>query len=113
MKHIKTFGGLFESSNDGIFDMDKVERFLAKFPDNATSWSRATEEISDMYVWICDYFKETLERTLPEVGRDNCKTPAQWNQKYKAAIRNGLEELNDVGKDSFYARFKDWFEKTR
>lgn len=84
--------------------MDKLERFLAEFPDNATSWAQATDELPDLYRWI----SKNGER-FPSVGRDNCRTPAEWNQKYKAAIRSGFSKLDEKTQTEMFRVFAVWF----
>lgn len=81
----------------------RLERFLAQFPDDATSWAQATDELPDMYVWISERGKR-----FPPVGRENCHTPAEWNQKYKAAIRECFAKLELVEQESFALRFEGW-----
>jgi hypothetical protein len=82
---------------------EKLEKFLAGFPDNATCWSQATDELPDMYRWI-----SADGARFPPVGRENCHTPAEWNQKYKAAIRAGYSQLNETDKEKFAQRFREW-----
>lgn len=83
---------------------DRLEQFLAKFSDNPTSWSQATDELPELYNWI-----SKNGRRFPSVGRDNCNTPAQWNQKYKAAIRSGFSQLDDKAKNEMFGYFAEWF----
>jgi hypothetical protein len=80
-----------------------LETFLAGFPDEADSWAKATDELPDMYGWI-----SADGQRFPSVGRDNCRTPAEWNQKYKAAIRAGFAQLDKKTKDAFAKRFSYW-----
>ena len=87
-----------------VMSMDRLERFLAKFPDNATSWTQATDELPDLYCWISDDGAR-----FPPVGRVNCLTPAEWNQKYKAAIRSGFAKLDDKTKGEMFTFFEGWF----
>lgn len=97
------------SPRDVIFNRHPLplalETFLAQFPDNAESWAQATDELPDMYRWI----SKNGER-FPPVGRENCRTPAEWNQKYKAAIREHFNDLSDVEKDELFKTFEQWFE---
>lgn len=84
--------------------MDRLEQFLAKFSDNPTSWAEATDELPDLYRWI----SKNGER-FPSVGRDNCHTPTEWNQKYKAAIRSGFSKLDNKMKAEMFDYFDGWF----
>ena len=79
-----------------------LERFLSEFPSNAKSWAQATDELPDLYVWLAE------ELHLPPVGRANCRTPSQWNTKYKAAIRAAVKKLNADQRRRFLQRFAGW-----
>jgi hypothetical protein len=72
-----------------------VNRFLDGFPDDTASWAEATDELPDLYAWLTKSWNEICgaEMLLP-VGRENCKTPSEWNQKYKAAIRRAMTEVS-------------------
>lgn len=110
MKHVKLFEGFLNES--ATFSPEKLGAFLDKFPDNATSWSQATSELPDMYEWITSSFnqwrEDEPESHLKPVGRDNCKTPSDWNKKYKEAILIGLNKFNADQKNKFAERFKEW-----
>ncbi len=105
MKRIKTFQ-IFESAR---FDENKLEKFLERFPENATKWWQATDELSDVYAWITSAYNEQHEdepeKHLKSIGRDNCKTPSEWNTKYKMAIREGIKKLSPRQKDDLFAFF--------
>lgn len=79
----------------------RLECFLKAYPDNATCWSKATDELPDMYVWLSD------KLGLDSVGRDNCPTPSAWNTTYKAAIRRAFDQLSDQQVTEFSERFKE------
>ncbi len=81
----------------------RLENFLARFPDNAACWSKATDELPDMYLWLSE--KGTR---FPPVGRENCHTPAEWNQKYKAAIREAIDKIDEKRRREFAERFATW-----
>lgn len=110
-KHIKLFEQFLNESNK--FNSAKLDKFLDKFPNDSKSWSQATEELADMYVWITDNFNEWNEDNseiwLKPVGRKNCKTPSEWNTKYKAAIIEGLSKMKNHQKDKFAKEFSHYF----
>jgi hypothetical protein len=81
-----------------------LESFLAEFPDDATCWSKATDELPTMYQHLA---KAT---GLPPVGRENCQTPSEWNTKYKAAIRRAFEKLSPQQIEDFKKSFDEWIE---
>lgn len=84
-----------------------LENFLNKFPDDATTWDQATDELPDMYHWMTQYLNDVREKViLMPVGRGNVKTPSEWNTKYKAAIRKALSLFDDHEKEAFYRKFQ-------
>ncbi len=103
MKNIKSYFELFEAANN---NEDKLEKFLATFPDDAKSWSQATQEISDMYHWMTTQYNEWMEtETLKPVGMKTLKTPSEWNTKYKNAIRAAIKLFDKDQKKKFYEQF--------
>lgn len=110
MKHIKLFEGFLNES--ATFDPEKLGNFLDKFPDNTTSWAQATDELPDMYQWMTSMFNEWHEDEesihFKPVGRDKCKTPSEWNKKYKEAILLGLNKFTADQRNKFAERFKEW-----
>lgn len=102
---INEFRNFYENHEHGF--EQSLENFLAKFPDDATSWAQATEEIREILYWMQE--AHDFDDTIPVVGKDNCKTPAEWNQKYKAAIREGWKNLTDLEKKRLYNDYiKGW-----
>lgn len=79
-----------------------LESFLASFPDDARSWAQATDELPTMYAWLAE------QLGLAPVGRENCRTPSQWNTKYKAAIRGAVRSLTTEQRRRFDERFGEW-----
>lgn len=94
-------------------DRERLERFLAQFPDDATNWSDATEEPADLLVWMQrelnpKFPDETPNDPIETVGRQNCNTPAKWNTQYKAAVRRGFEKLSPAQRAHFFTSFAEW-----
>lgn len=80
----------------------KLENFLATFPDNATSWREATDEIRDLAYKIRSTYNElTLdviegdEGYIESLNYTNFRTPAEWNTGTKKQIRNLWTKMND------------------
>ena len=77
--------------------MEKLETYLAQFPDNATSWREATDEVRDLARKVrTTYNHLALDLTIVEVEAGagiqplpfrSFISPAEWNQKAKAQIR--------------------------
>ena len=80
----------------------KLENFLGQFPDDATKWNQATDEIRDMAYRIRSAYNEhTLdvvegdEGYIESLNFRSFRTPAQWNQGAKKQIRNLWTRMND------------------
>jgi len=94
----------------------KIEKFLKKFPDNATSWKEATDEIRDMARTAKEYYNELVldvlkddEKALKPLDFKSIKTPSEWNKKGKEYIRNVFNKLNTQGKEEFIEYFDKHF----
>ncbi len=68
----------------------RLTRFLKGFPSNTTSWAQATDELPTVYVEMSDGGTR-----FPPVGKISCKTPSEWNTKYKAAIWKAFKQMSD------------------
>lgn len=89
----------------------RLNKFLAEFLDDAVSWTQATNELPDMYLWLMRVHNLLLLRDndpLTPVGRDNCLTPSAWNRKYKEAIRIAFGRLDDNLVERFAQNFTEW-----
>ena len=61
MKHVKLFEQFL---SEGKADLPAgMEKFMAGFPDNATSWSKATDELSEL-AWLMREFHVTIDQDL-------------------------------------------------
>lgn len=101
LKEDRVFG---TETEDKKFDIQKIKQFLSRFPDNAKSWSQATDEIRDMA-------RKARELTNTEPLDFNwLKTPSEWNTKGKKFILNTIHNMTPHTKQEFYNYFKDWFE---
>lgn len=85
-----------------------IERFLAKFPDNATSWDKATDEIREIARTAREYYNgitlDVLEedpKALQPLDFRSFKTPSQWNTQAKKFIRDTYAKMNDQTKIQF------------
>jgi hypothetical protein len=87
--------------------MKKIQIFLSKFPDNATSWAHATDEIRD----ISRASREFLEEDNVAVNAVNFasfKTPAEWNTEGKKSIVANIALMSP----STRTEFTNWFTET-
>lgn len=96
---------------------NQIEKFLAKFPDNATCWSQATDEIRDLARTAKEIYNE-LELSLTdvevEVGKGlqplnfrSFSKPSQWNTLGKQYILDTFDKMGDRAKRIFFNRFSE------
>ncbi len=81
----------------------RLARFMEEFPSKAKSWAQATDELPDVYYEMSD----RGERFSP-VGKINCKTPSEWNTKYKAAIWKAFKQMSDNDLQRVDRYFEGW-----
>jgi len=70
-----------------------IQEFLTSFPNNASSWSQATDEIRDLCFKIRSVYNEMAldlvegdEGYIERLDFRSFKTPSQWNTEGKAFI---------------------------
>ena len=94
--------------------MQKIKAFLEQFPNNATTWNKATDEVATLNTAIGDFidnYKGDLFVTFGgELPNDTRLTPAKRNTNHKKIILKYLPKLSDRDFDTFYDNFADWFE---
>ena len=95
--------------------MQDIEKFLAEFPDDATTWDKSTNEIAIIHNAVAEYipgYKGNIFKsaggTLPDEIKDN---PGLRNRTHKMAIRSLLPQLSEQDFNSLYDYFKNWIEK--
>lgn len=92
-----------------------IKIFLAKFPNNATSWAQATDEIRDLARTAKELYNEldaddTDDSTrIQALDFRSFKTPAQWNSEGKKYIMQVLTKMSTPVKEYFYNYFAHWF----
>ncbi|WP_317899440.1 hypothetical protein [Aurantibacillus circumpalustris] len=94
-------------------NLKTLNAFLNKFPDDAKCWSKATDELPDLYYWMTQFYNEMNYENpavyLKPVGRYDCKTPSERNTKYKLAIREAFKKFNESHKKSLTEAYGHWF----
>jgi hypothetical protein len=88
----------------------KIEKFLERFPKNATNWGDATDEIRDLSRTSREYLEELDGVTVKPVNFNACKTPAAWNTKGRESILANFDKMRPATQERFYNRFREWFE---
>lgn len=115
MKHLKLYEA-FSGDKHPIFK--KLAKFLNQFPDNATNWGQATDEVRDIARMAREFYTEIDLDMLHDEWETNpkapqpldfrkIKTPAEWNKQGKKYTFDTLAKMSDSAKDSFMHSLKD------
>lgn len=98
----------------------KLDSFLNKFPDNATSWSQATDEVRDLARSAREHHNEydlnvseDDSKAAQSLNWREMKTPAEWNSKGKKFIKEMVGKMGKEAKDAFMKRHSEWLEKAQ
>ena len=89
--------------------LNKIERFLDKFPTNATSWREATDEVRDLARASREMLDEYDDITVEAVDFTAIRTPAEWNTLGREAILRNYDMMSPRTQLLFFERFEDWF----
>lgn len=89
--------------------LNKIERFLDKFPTNATSWREATDEVRDLARASREMLDEYDDIKVEAVDFTAIRTPAEWNTLGREAIMRNYDMMRPRTQLLFFERFEDWF----
>ena len=106
-----------EGKEKGKSELPKrIETFLSQFPDNATKWGQATDEVRDMARLSKEYYNEMdLDvladdpKALKPLDFKALKTPSEWNTKGKKYIRDTFNKMSSNTQKEFGNRVQDLF----
>lgn len=89
--------------------LNKIERFLDKFPTNATSWREATDEVRDLAQASREMLDEYDDIKVEAVVFTATRTPAEWNTRAREAVMRNYDMMRPRTQMLFFERFEDWF----
>ena len=89
--------------------LNKIERFLDKFPTNATSWREATDEVRDLAQASREMLDEYDDIKVEAVDFTATRTPAEWNTRAREAVMRNYDLMSPRTQLLFFERFEDWF----
>ena len=89
--------------------LNKIERFLDKFPTNATSWREATDEVRDLAQASREMLDEYDDIKVEAVDFTATRTPAEWNTRAREAVMRNYDMMSPRTQLLFFERFEDWF----
>ena len=81
----------------------KIAKFLEQFPNGATKWSQATDEVRD----IARSCRIILQQEPCDFTKLN--TPSLWNTIGKDYIIKSWKIMNNVQKMELFLEYKEWF----
>jgi len=110
MKNNKSF---IRSDNE----KQDILKFIERFPKDATTWDKATEELPEIHKTLAYLFvKFAKEAHYDETNYDQkkywkskSKTPSEWNTRHRDGIEILLDVLNEQHVKEVHDRYKDWF----
>lgn len=114
MKHVKLFEQFL---SEGKADLPAgMEKFMAGFPDNATSWAQATDELSEL-AWLMREFHVTIDQDLlldepgayPEPPIFRKGDPGERNAALKQYVKQLWPLLGDWARKQFIKDAKGRF----
>ena len=89
--------------------LNKIERFLDKFPTNATSWREATDEVRDLARASREMLDEYDDVQVDSIYFPDIKDPAEWNTRAREAVMRNYDLMSPRTQLLFFERFEDWF----
>ena len=89
--------------------LNKIERFLDKFPTNATSWREATDEVRDLARASREMLDEYDDIKVEAVDFTAIRIPAEWNTRAREAVMRNYDMMRPRTQMLFFERFEDWF----
>ena len=83
--------------------MDKrIKNYMAEFPNNATSWAQATDEIRDLAHSVRTTYNECREADIKSLNFRSFKKPSDWNTNAKKQINQIWKKLTPGEKISVF-----------
>ncbi len=87
----------------------KIEKFLDRFPTNATEWRDATDEVRDLSRSSREFLEEVDGIAIEPVNFKEVKNPSEWNTKGRDSILSNFDRMSTRAKDEFYMWFYERF----
>ena len=86
-----------------------IEKFLEKFPTDATSWREATDEVRDLARASREMLDEYDDVQVDSIYFPDIKDPAEWNTRAREAVMRNYDMMSPRTQLLFFERFEDWF----
>jgi hypothetical protein len=89
---------------------EKLEVYFKQFPDDATSWRQATDEIKDIARASRMALNDIDNKEIEPLDFKSLTTPSEWNTKGKEYTRESIKMMSDDAKSEFYKEIEDFIE---
>lgn len=106
-KRISKFDKFIAENNNDF--MSKLNLFFSKFPNDATNWKYATDELRDISRAIKELNNELSSEKVEALNFKELNTPSEWNSKSKEYILDVFSKLDEYGKKQFIEYFYNYF----
>lgn len=87
----------------------EIEKFLAQFPKDATSWAKATDEVRELSYESRIILEELDGVKVEPVNFRAFSTPAEWNTQGRDSIMANYNRMRTDTKRAFFERFRALF----
>lgn len=84
--------------------------FFNKFPDDAKSWSQATDELREISKTAREYILELDYKEIKPLNFNSFSTPSKWNTESKKYINKVYKMMSDKCKKQFDNYLKEYFD---
>lgn len=101
MVKIKKYGSFLNEQNENDVSIEPLTTFLSQFPDNATDWSDATDELRDTSRFINELYNALTDGNVVTLDFNKLGTPSEWNIESKKYILDLYNKLDIYGKKQF------------
>lgn len=84
-----------------IKTFDDLKKYLERFPNNASSWRYATDEVREIAKTSREYLSEFDGEEVDALDFKSFKKPADWNTNGKKFIVDTVEKMSDKTRARF------------
>lgn len=83
-----------------------IQKFLKQFPDNATCWSQATDEVRDIARWSREILEEKDGVIIAPLDFPSF-TPSEWNTHGKQYVLSNFDRMKPETQREFFKMFHE------
>ena len=106
MKHLSEY---VTEELQTIKTFDDLKKYLERFPNNASSWRYATDEVREIAKTSREYLSEFDGVKVEALDFKSFKKPADWNTNGKKFIVDTVEKMSDKTRARFLKEIGERF----